>query len=127
MLSLRKRLPWTVVALLALFAGVFSARPARAESSEEPVCVGAEKEADPQALSDSACYQSFCVDESHCWDACPSAQSVACVGGICHYTQQPGGGGGGPSCPMSFCSDDYHCSCKEAQGYCGSDNICHYN
>ncbi|MCP3162818.1 hypothetical protein [Myxococcus qinghaiensis] len=125
MLSPRKCLPWTVVALLALFVGVFSAQPARAESTEEAVCLGDEQTADPGAAL--ICNQSFCADEDHCWAACPSAQSVACIGGICRYTQQPGGGGGGPSCPMSFCSDDFHCSCKEAQGYCGTDNICHYD
>lgn len=125
MLSLRKGLPWSVVALLTLFAGVFSALPARAESTGEPVCVGDEKEASLDASL--ICVQSFCSEEEHCWAACPSAQSVACIGGVCHYAGQPGGGGGGgSSCPMSFCTEDFHCSCKDGQGVCGSDNLCYY-
>ncbi|MCP3058423.1 hypothetical protein LXT21_06545 [Myxococcus sp. K38C18041901] len=122
---LRKQLPWSVAVLLAVSAVVFGGTPASAESSEDAVCDQAASGATETGLS--ACYQSFCNEESDCWNACPGALSVSCTQGVCYYQQPGGGGGGGGSvCPMSFCSEDFHCQCKGYTGVCGSDNLCYY-
>lgn len=125
MVSLRKHLPWSVAALLALFAGVFSALPAHAESTEEAVCIGGEQEAERGSLA--ICHQSFCSDVSDCWEACPNARTAACVESACEYTYPSGGGGGGgPLCHQQFCSEDSQCVCNNAQGFCGADSTCYF-
>ncbi|NVJ24339.1 MULTISPECIES: hypothetical protein [Myxococcus] len=125
MLSLRRCLPWSVVALLTLFAGVFSAQPARAESTGEAVCIGGEQDAESASLA--ICHQAFCSEVSDCWQACSSALTAACVDNACEYTYRTGGGGGGgPFCHQQFCFEDSQCVCRDAQGFCGADNTCYY-
>ncbi|MCE9669270.1 hypothetical protein LY474_15775 [Myxococcus stipitatus] len=127
MTSLRKHLPWSAVALFALCAGVFFSAPAQASDTDDAVCLGGPSEA--EAARGAICFQALCSDESDCWNACPSAQSVACVQYACEYTYSGGGGGGGgggPLCHAQFCSEDSDCSCNGRPGFCGADSVCQF-
>ncbi|MCP3104588.1 hypothetical protein LZ198_37570 [Myxococcus sp. K15C18031901] len=128
MVSLRKHLPWSAAALLALFAVVLSAAPAQASDMDgDAVCIGSAQQ--EKAGAAALCFQAFCSDASDCWNACPSAQSVACVNDACEYTYRGGGGGGGgggPICHAQFCSEDSNCNCNGRPGYCGTDYTCHF-
>ncbi|MCP3102343.1 hypothetical protein LZ198_26070 [Myxococcus sp. K15C18031901] len=97
------------------------------------------EEASPSASGDTGavsleaggfCYEADCVDDSHCWAACPIARSVSCnSSNVCDYdlgSGGGGGGGGGPACPMMDCNDSGQCSCNGRQGTCGPDFICYF-
>ncbi|QRN97193.1 hypothetical protein JRI60_51035 [Archangium violaceum] len=108
--------------------------PLGAASASEPICSASEDSSFARANEESGsaqasyiCHASFCETDQDCVNACPSAPSAACVDYTCQYsTSGGGGGGGGPFCPASFCDDDSQCTCKGAQGYCGTDWTCHY-
>lgn len=78
-------------------------------------------------LEASWCVVAFCSQESDCWAACPSAQSVECINDVCtyHYPSSGGGGGGGNGCGQSFCWWDGDCSCNGSFGLC-DQGVCRF-
>ncbi|QSQ10814.1 hypothetical protein [Myxococcus landrumensis] len=121
-------LSWSAVSCLILSAVMLAASPARAESSEEAVCGGESRSA--ERVQGLYCYESDCIWDSDCWNACPSARSTYCDGNnVCVHELGGGGGGGGgggPTCEMRDCYDDSQCECNGRPGSCGSDGTCSY-
>ncbi|QRK11294.1 hypothetical protein JQX13_15170 [Archangium violaceum] len=131
MMPLRHLLSWSA-ALLVSFAPVVHAEPSTGlASAPAAICEGSSRGdaslAEQESTTAALCHEALCETEQDCWNACPSARTVACVQFSCQYTYgSGGGGGGGPFCAEQFCSEDWECECNGRPGYCGADSICHF-
>lgn len=124
-MTLRKLLLGCAAALLLSLALVPSARASGTASSD----ASARSTDTSENVVGGLCYAALCESEADCWNSCPGASSVSCVSNECQYTYPGGGGGGGgggPFCDARLCNWDGDCTCNTAQGYCGTDNVCHY-
>lgn len=116
---------------LAVFFLATAAAAASAEMSVDPAL-----SSESNASYGPVCFESLCDTDADCWNACPNAYSAVCAGNACHYAYSPPGGGGGggggpgnpggPYCPAQLCWDSSQCVCGSYQGYCGSDDQCHF-
>ncbi|MCY1035918.1 hypothetical protein OV207_31045 [Corallococcus sp. BB11-1] len=120
----RRNLPWGLALLLTLTTATAFAEPPAVMAA--PVCASvdtseAQVSQEPSTEAELAglvCMSVRCSSVQECWDACPTASSVACTRNACSYTHSGGGGGGGPWCPASRCGADSDCHCKGSPGIC---------
>jgi hypothetical protein len=111
-----------------LAGGTECVAPAPAMTSAVSPALGSEPGADPSAAlwaTSGGCLQGFCTTVAQC--SCPTAQSVSCTGGTCHYTfAGGGGGGGGRTCTHSFCSTSSQCNCSDGSHGTCSGGVCQF-
>ncbi|MCP3102369.1 hypothetical protein LZ198_26205 [Myxococcus sp. K15C18031901] len=125
---LSRALPLSLALALSFTSALVTAEPSSVEATQsEERLSSAEATPEAQDAANLACVAVRCSSEAECWNACPTAQDVACVNNGCKYTLPGGGGGGGggPTCPATRCIDDSDCICSGRQGYCDV-RVCRY-